>query len=54
MEKCKKYEREGTSLNINKERSGRRKTVRTKETMKAVRLYVENNARNISCRCNEL
>ena len=26
------------------------KTVRTEETVEAVRLYVENNARNVSCR----
>ena len=42
----KKYEREGLSLNINKGRSDRRRTVRTEETIKAARLYAQNNARN--------
>ena len=46
----KNYEREGTSLNINKGRSGRRGTVTTEKTVEAVRLYVENNAKNASCR----
>ena len=43
MEKRKKYEREGESLNFNKG------TVRTKETVKVNRLYVEKNARSVSC-----
>ena len=50
----KKYGREGTSLNINKGRSGSRRTMRNEETIKVVRLYVENNARNVSCRRNGL
>lgn len=45
----KNYQREGTILNINKERSGRGRTVRNEEKSKVVRLCVENNARNASC-----
>ena len=39
---------------INKVRSSRRRAVRTEETIEVVRLYVGNNARNVSCRCNGL
>ena len=41
-------------LNINKGRSGRRRTVRIEETIEVVRFYAENNARNISSRRNGL
>ena len=50
----KKSEREGACLNIKKGKSGRRRTVRTEETIKVVRFYIENNARKVSCRHNEL
>ena len=49
MEKRKKSQREGTNLSISKGRSGRRRTVRTKETIKVVWLCIEDNARNVSC-----
>ena len=52
MEKRKKIRRKGTSLNINKGRSGRRRTVRTKETIEVVRLFIENNAGNVIFRRN--
>ena len=50
----KKHEREGTSLNINKGRTGKRRGVRTEETIEVVRLYVESNATKVSCRRNRL
>ena len=50
----KKYEREGISLNINKERSGSGITVRTEETIEVVRVYVGKNTVNISCSHNGL
>ena len=54
LKNVKKYKKEGTSLNINKGRSGRRRTVRTKEAIEVFRLYVKDNARNVSCRRNGL
>ena len=36
-------------LNINRGRSRKRRTIKTEETIEVVRLYVENNARNVSC-----
>ena len=39
---------EGINLNIN------RRTVRTKETIELVRFHVEDNTKNVSCRCNVL
>ena len=50
--KNKKYERVGTSRNINTGRFGRRRIVRTEQTIEVVRLYVKNNAGNLSCRRN--
>ena len=44
----KRYEREGTIPNINKGRSGRRRTGPKKQSV--VRLYIENNVRNVSCK----
>ena len=41
-------------LNISKGRSDRRRVVRTEETIEVSRLFVENNARNISSRRNGL
>lgn len=56
MQKCKKKnkenKREETSLNVNKRSSSRNRPVRTKERIEVLILYVENNARNISCRHN--
>ena len=54
QKKCGKYGSEGTSPNINKARPDRKKKIKTKETIESVRLHVENNARNVSCRCNRL
>ena len=51
---AKKYEREGLSLNISKARYGRKRTVRTKETIEVVTLYVKDRAINVSCRGNVL
>ena len=51
LRNCKKYEERGTSLNLNKGRSGRRRTVRTAGNIQAVRdLLVQNS----SARRNEL
>ena len=49
----KKYERDGT-LNNNKVRSGSKRIMRTKDTIEVIRLYVENNAKNVSWRRNVL
>ena len=54
MEKRKKYARDRVSLNMNKARSGSKRIVRTKDTIEVVRLYVENNAENVSWRRNVL
>ena len=50
----KKYERDGTSLNINKARSGRRITTRTWENTEIVQQALEKNQGWISARRNEL
>ena len=49
----RKYELEGTSHNLNKGRSGRRRTVRTEETINVVRNLLEEHPR-VSCRRNML
>ena len=51
---AKNYEKKGTSLNITKGKSGRRRTVRAEKTMEVVRFYVESNAEIVSCRLNGL
>ena len=48
----KKYSEEGTSLNLNKGRSGRRRTVRTQENIARVRQGLEQNP-NLSTRRND-
>ena len=48
MEKRKNCERDRVSLNINKARSGSKRIATTKDTIEVVRLYVENNAKNVS------
>ena len=51
----RKYETDGTSLNVNKGRSGRRRTVRTAENIEMARQALnENQGRQISCRRNTL
>ncbi len=37
VKNCEKYEREGTSLNLNKKRSGRRRPTRSQRNIAAVR-----------------
>ena len=54
MKKRKRYDREEKNLIINKGRSDMKRTVRANRTVYVVRSYVQNNARNIDCRCNEL
>ena len=54
MKKRKRYDREGKNLIINKGRSDMKRTVRANRTVYVVRSYVQNNARNIDCGCNEL
>ena len=49
-----KCERDGTSLNMNKGRSGRRITTRTQEYIAAVRQALERNQGRISARRNGL
>lgn len=49
----KKYQTEGTSLNINKGRSGRKRTRRTDENIELVRQHLQEN-HNVSCRKNGL
>ena len=50
----KKYERDGTSLNMNKGRSERRVTTRTKENTETVQKALEQNQERISARRNGL
>ena len=50
----KKYKDHGTTLNPNKEFSGRRRTARTLENVQEVRTELENNPRNVSLRRNNL
>ena len=50
----KKYERDGTSLNMNKGRSGRRVTTRTQENTETVQKALEQNQERISARRNGL
>ena len=52
QENMRKYEQEGTSLNINKGRIGRRRAVRTPEAINEVTDLLNNQAREISCRRN--
>ena len=54
QQNARKYEEEGTSLNVNKGRSGRRRTVRTLEAVNQVRELLENQPRGISCRRNPI
>ena len=46
----RKYEKDRTSLNMNKERSRRRTTIRTQENIEAVRQALERNQGRISAR----
>ena len=48
----KKYEKDGTSFNMNKARSGRRITTRTQENIQAVWQALEKNHGRISARRN--
>ena len=50
----KKYEKDGTSLNMNKGRSGRRVTTRTQENTEMVQKALEQNQERISARRNGL
>ena len=50
----KMYERNGTSLNLNKRRSERRITTRTQENMEVVQQVLERNQGRIRARRNEL
>ena len=52
--KKKKKNAKGTSLNTNKGRSGRRRTVRTNQTIEVFRLYVQINAKGDNCKRNGL
>ena len=45
-------ENEHVLININKGRSGRRRTVKNEETIEVDRLYVEYNTKNVSCKRN--
>lgn len=49
-----KYAREGTSLNLNKNRSGRRRTVRTAENVERVRTMLDERPNEVSCRRNHV
>ena len=50
-----KYSNEGTSLNLNKDNSGRRRTARSVENIAAVsRALFEQNQRNVSARPNPI
>lgn len=49
-----KYEREGTSLNLNKKRSGRRRTTRSQENIEQVRLFIAAQPQGVSCRRNPI
>ena len=50
----KKFNENGTILNLNKGKSGRRRTGRSEENINAVREAVENNPSTVSCRKNGL
>ena len=39
-------------ININKGRFGRRRTVKSEETVEVDRLYVQHNTKNVSCKRN--
>ena len=52
QQNVKKYRSHGTSLNRNKENSGRRRTALSEENIERVRNMLENNLRNISARRN--
>lgn len=45
-------ENEHVLININKGRSGRRRTVKSEETVEVDRLYVQHNTKNVSCKRN--
>ena len=49
-----KYDREGTSLNLNKGRSGRRRTARNEENVNQLRRLLEAQPREVTCRRNHL
>lgn len=49
----RKYEEDGTSLNVNKGRSGRRRTVRTPESIERVRVLL-GEQQQVSCRRNRI
>ena len=49
-----KYSIEGTTSNLNKGNSGRRRTARSEEIVAAVRALLEQNPRNVSARRNPI
>jgi hypothetical protein len=49
-----KYSIEGTTSNLNKGNSGRRRTARSEENVAAVRALLEQNPRNVSARRNPI
>ena len=53
IQKFQKYSNAGTSLNLNKENSGRRRTTRTEENIAAIRALLEENPR-VSARRNPI
>ena len=50
----RKYQQDGTSLNVNKERSGRRREARTPENIERVRELLGDQQRRVTCRRNTL
>ena len=52
--KCKKYDRDGTSLNMNKGRSGRRISKRTQENIQVLRQALESNQGRTNARRHRL
>ena len=54
LKNVRKYSHHGTSLNLNKNNSGRPRTARTPENIAAVRRLLEENPRNISARRNPI
>ena len=54
MKNVRKYSEAGTSLNLNKGNSGRRRTTRSEENIAAVRDLLQQNPGNVSARRNPL
>ena len=52
LRNVRKYSSQGTSLNLNKGNSGRRRTARTEQNIAAVRTLLEQNRRDVSARRN--